>query len=91
MVPGSPPLPFPDLLHPVPVTRIDVEVNEDSLWAGGRQAILLATAKVYVGIDLKQLSGDLCYDCQNCFGAPHLAYLDVLAIRSPVPRSPKKK
>ncbi|MCX5660628.1 MAG: DUF4230 domain-containing protein [Planctomycetota bacterium] len=38
------------------VTRVDVEINEQSLWAGGRQGLLLATARLYAGIDLRKLS-----------------------------------
>ncbi|MCE9588889.1 MAG: DUF4230 domain-containing protein [Planctomycetes bacterium] len=37
------------------VTRIDVEMTEHSLLAGGRQGVLLATARIYYGIDLKHL------------------------------------
>lgn len=38
------------------VTRVDVEVNERSLWAGGRQGLLLATVRLYVGIDLQKIT-----------------------------------
>jgi len=37
------------------VTRIDVEMNERSIWAGGRRGFLLATARVYAGVDLKAI------------------------------------
>lgn len=38
------------------VTRIDVELNESAPWAGGRQGVLLATVKLYYGIDLEKVT-----------------------------------
>lgn len=37
------------------ITRIDVEISEHSLVAGGRQGVMLATARIYYGIDLKNV------------------------------------
>lgn len=40
------------------VTRIDVEMAEHSFLAGGRQGVLLATARMYYGIDLQRINYD---------------------------------
>jgi len=38
------------------ITRIDVELNESARWAGGRQGVLLATVRLYYGIDLEKVN-----------------------------------
>lgn len=38
------------------VTRVDVEISEQSLWAGGREGLLVATARLYAGIDLSKVN-----------------------------------
>jgi hypothetical protein len=38
------------------VTRVDVEIVESAPWAGGRQGVLMATVKLYYGIDLEKIN-----------------------------------
>ena len=41
------------------ITRVDVEIVESAPWAGGRQGVLMATVKLYYGVDLEKIKPEM--------------------------------